>query len=449
MQGANVAIVGGGASGALVALGLLRAGTVARITWIGRRNGRFGRGLAWSSPLDEHLSHEPVSTLSVDDDAPDGFASFLARTWPGAGAFVPRKLWGRYLDDALRSATRASTTALESVEATAVGLSRTGDGWHVSLADGQHVAASQVVLATGHERPPLPEGWGAEAHAAGLLTHGLFDPLPVPRSDAPILLLGTGLTMVDVALALSRTPGRALVAVSPKGWTPTVHRPGVEWELGRAPPLGSLTALQAWLRNELFEAALAQVSWRAVLDRLRPRTPALWAALPLVERQRFLRHGRPVWEIHRHRMAPETGRALASLRLRRTLDVVAGRVEDVTLAGGQAGARVAGVHRTFAAVIDCRGPSRRLESTTNPVLRSALASGFVEPHPTGLGVRASPTLSVMVDGRPVPGLYALGPLLVGERWETTDIPEIRAQAHLLVDQLSSRPVAGDAQLPAL
>lgn len=446
MQDANVIIVGGGASGALVALRLLRAATARRVVWVGQRAGRFGRGLAWASPLDEHLSHEPASALSVDEDAPDDFVSYLREHGPG-DAFVPRRLWGSYLDASLQAATRASTTALESVEATAVGLARRGDGWRVSLIDGRHVDAGCVVLATGHERPPPPDAWGAEAQAAGLLTHGLFDPLPVPRSEAPILLLGTGLTMVDVALALSRTPGRSLVAVSRQGWTPTVHRPSTNWELGRAPPLGSLSAMQAWLRNELFEAALAQVSWREVLDRLRPRTPALWAALPLVERRRFLRHGRAVWEVHRHRMAPETGRALASLRLRRSLEVVAGKLENVSITGAGVRARLGGKPWTFAAVVDCRNPSWHLPSTTNPFLRSALSSGYIEPHPVGLGLRASPTMSVMVEGRPVRGLYALGPLLVGERWESTAIAEIRSQAGQLVAQLSPA-VEAESSLPA-
>ena len=73
-------------------------------------------------------------------------------------------------------------------------------------------------------------------------------------------------------------------------------------------------------------AARAKVGWRAAVDSLRPHSHALWQGLDADEQRRFLRHARPWWDVHRHRIAPEVARDGRADGRRGRLEIVAGRI---------------------------------------------------------------------------------------------------------------------------
>jgi uncharacterized NAD(P)/FAD-binding protein YdhS len=141
----------------------------------------------------------------------------------------------------------------------------------------------------------LRQSLGAEA-IAGL------DP------EATVVLIGTGLTMVDTVQSLldagHRGPFRA---ISRRGLLPRVHAPTQPLPLGveELPHTTSVARLTRWLRHRLEQAEARDIDWRAVIDGLRPHVQDLWRRLPVRERARFLRHLRPYWDVHRHRTAPE------------------------------------------------------------------------------------------------------------------------------------------------
>ncbi len=115
----------------------------------------------------------------------------------------------------------------------------------------------------------------------------------------------------------------------------------------------------------------------SVIDALRPQTQALWRNLPVAERRRFLRHIRPYWEVHRHRVAPTGRRAeLSELLQSGQLSVSAGRITAIDADGD--GIRLSVRRRNRrdvlqlrgAWLINCSGPQLdygRIRGSANPL----------------------------------------------------------------------------------
>jgi uncharacterized NAD(P)/FAD-binding protein YdhS len=412
--------------------------------------GSAGRGIAYGTADPAHLLNVPAGKMSAWPDRPDDFAE-----WAGVerDAFAQRRAYGDYL-----SAKLAAAEAVTVAEAQAVAARRAKGAWRVTLDDGREVAARNLALATGNGRPArfaipgldddrmVQDPWGPEAEARLA---------QAARSDAPVLLVGTGLTMVDVVLTLDRLGHRGPVtAVSRRGLVPRAHAPGVTPtpapDVADVP--GELSAATRWLR----ERAGAE-GWRSAVDSLRPVSQQLWARWPGEVKARFVRHARPWWDVHRHRIAPQVARLLAQEIADGRLTIMAGRVGEAK--GDVVRVRPRPSRRRFAApqdergiavpaalAVNCTGPSERLEASGNPLLRQMLADGLIAPGPLGLGIacgedgevlRHAPARGAAAaqderDG----GLWALGPLAKGEFWEISAVPDIRVQAERVARRIA-------------
>ena len=299
-----------------------------------------------------------------------------------------------------------------------------------------------AVVATGNEGPSLPpepwrhEGWG--------------DPGPcrIP-SRAAVVVVGTGLTMVDRVLWLLHGGHRGpITAVSRHGLLPQAHGPGAPVPLSAQDvPFGAkLAQIMAWIRARAAAAEQDGQGWRNAFDGLRPHTQALWAHLPEPERRRFLRHARPVWDVHRHRIAPQASRWLAEAQARGQFRVVAGRVEafeprpdgrvavNVALRGGAGRETLAA-----AAFFECRGRAADVTRSENPLLLDLLDRGTARPDALGLGLAVSDDCALLDhQGRASERIYAMGPVTSGTFWEIVAIPDIRKQAQGLSETLRAR-----------
>ncbi len=258
----------------------------------------------------------------------------------------------------------------------------------------------------------------------------MSDPWNEPLPDGDLLLVGTGLTMVDVAIAADR-PDRILHTVSRHDLVPEVHRvpttPAVPPPPGitRAADLDSLCQV---VRTHVARVVEETGDWRAAVDGLRPVTAQLWQGLDEDDKRSFLGDHARSWDVHRHRMPPVTARRLdaistAGRMVRHTGTVASARRVggglEVTLDGGQ--------RLEVAGVVNCTGPVGAL--STDPLLAALARTGLVRPGPSGLGVDTADdgrVLGVLPHGVP---LYALGALRRGNLWETTAMPEIREQAY--------------------
>jgi uncharacterized NAD(P)/FAD-binding protein YdhS len=430
---APVAIVGGGFSGTILAAQLARRG-IRSVLIDG--SGRLGRGVAYSTIESAHLLNVPAEAMSAWSGEADHFAERFEAEGGDRRDFAERRLFGRYLGEILDDAVARGST--EAADATAISAKRRDGNWHVELDDGGTVEAQALVLASGNQEPqPLSAFSGARNRLIsdpwGSVAQARVRELAASGEDA--LLVGTGLTMVDLVLSLDAAGHRGkIVALSRRGLIPRSHA-----EFEPAPvefddlPYADLRGLSRWLRRRA-----AEVGWRAAVDSLRPHTQALWHALGGEQQRRFLRHGRAWWDVHRSRIAPQVARTIAGLISQGRLTVMAGRIVTARDIGDalevEIRRRGANTPQTirFACAFNCTGPLHAISRTRDPLLRSLFDAGYVRPDHLDIGVD--------VDERSRAGrgerIWALGPLTKGRYWEIIAVPDIREQAAAVADDVA-------------
>ncbi|PZQ55981.1 MAG: pyridine nucleotide-disulfide oxidoreductase [Phenylobacterium zucineum] len=434
----TVAVIGGGFCGVLTAIHLLGRHPKATVRLV-EKGQRIGLGRAYATGNPDHLLNVRASNMSAFPDRPRHFLEWLAHEAGEGDGFASRGAYGRYLQGLLRDAVGEGgdpgRLLLEQDEA--VDLEQRGGGWRVRLAMGRGFDADAVVLATGAPAPAVGERLGGRYFS---------DPWALDGEALPggtILLIGSGLTMVDVALSLERDD-RRFVVISRRGLLPHEHGPAPPAPLP-AGRLGSPAEALATLR-----AHAAVVGWRSAVDSVRGLTPALWRSWDAAARRRFLRHGRAWWDIHRHRMAPRVAARIGDLAAKERLEVVAGRIVTMTAFGDGLSVtlRRRGClepeGRLVAAAVDCTGLSGDLRRLA--LFEHLEARGLAGADPLGLGLAVDGDLRVIGrSGRATPGLYAVGPLTRAARWETVAVPDLRSQtaevARTLVDDLLVRAPA--------
>ena len=427
-----VAIIGGGASGTILAAQLARRGIESVLIEGG---GRAGQGAAYSTTEPAHLLNVRAEGMSAWAGEPDHFAERFEQEGGNRSGFAQRRLFGRYLGEILEDAVSSGNTRV--VEATAIAADRAGPGWSIRLDNGETLEANALVLAIGNQEPDALRAFAGVEHRLignpwGDHARSAVRDLAETGGDA--LLIGTGLTMVDLVLSLDAAGHRGrIVAVSRRGQVPRGHA-----DFDPAPvepdqlPSGSLRGLWRWLRRRS-----AEVGWRAAVDSLRPHSHLLWQSLDHDQQHRFLRHARPWWDVHRHRIAPQVADTVAGMIADGRLQVLAGRITGARSVGEgievdikRRGAAAPQPMR-FEYAFNCTGPLHAMSHTRDPLLRSLLDAGSVRPDHLGIG------LEVDEDSRAVGGeqLWALGPLTKGRYWEIIAVPDIREQAAAVADDI--------------
>ena len=441
----RVAIVGGGATGVLAAAHLVRrlGAAAADVVVIDPgESGSLGRGVAYATDDPRHLLNVRVANMGAFADQPDHLYAWLRRRGgedcPTPFSFISRATYGDYLADLAREMLAAGRA--RHARATCLDIDERAEGVRLGLSTGESIDADLVILATGHDAKltlagvPAEQPW-SEGALAGL------------GADAPILIVGCGLTMVDMALSLDRR-GRhgPITAVSRRGLLPSAHRPASPRNvpIGEVPLGAALSAQLAWLRRMATRFAAGGADWRAAVDALRPHTQRLWRAMSVEQRRRFLRHARVYWDIHRHRMAPEIEAALRALMDSGRLEIVAGRIVAAQRIDGQIAVDIvrrgggAIVTRQFARIIDCTGLSESPLQSANPLLRALLERGAARQDALGIGFDVAADLGLVgADGRVSRRVRAIGPLARAAFWECIAIPDIRLQCAQLADVLAA------------
>ncbi|MFJ7904417.1 FAD/NAD(P)-binding protein [Streptomyces sp. NPDC096198] len=435
----TVAIVGAGAAGALTAVQLCETATRRRTPLdlvLVDPAPEAGRGVAYATADPRHRLNVPAGGMSCYPDDPGHLTRWLCHHGERAvtaADFIPRYRYGAYLADTLGQAlVRAhGVVRVRRLRSRAEACADTPDGrLRLRLADGGSLTADSAVLATGPAAGR--SAWapaGLSASPRFITTPWAPGALAGPLADtADVLLVGTGLTAVDLALTLDR-PGRVVHAVSRGGLLPQPHalNPLRTVAPPRIPAGAPLDAVRRAVFRHVGRTVRLLGDWRPALDSLRPHTAGLWQGLTPAERAEFLRRDGSLWNTHRHRMAPATAEALDRLRAARRLRVRPGRIAAARTGPDGAVAVTLADGRTLHAgwVIDCTGPGHHLD---DPLWQSLAEAGAVVPGPLGLGVATRDGRLLDAAGRAERALFTLGAPRRGELWETTAIPEIRTQA---------------------
>jgi uncharacterized NAD(P)/FAD-binding protein YdhS len=434
----DVAVVGGGFSGTMLAAQLARRGISSALI---DGSGRIGRGIAYSTREPAHVLNVFAEVMGAWPEDPEEFARLVEAEGGNARDFVERRRFGRYMDTILAEATRDGVVT--PVEAMAVSATRDEAGWAIGLDDGSTLSARALVLAAGNQEPAplvvakgispqrfINNPWGPEARAADERLAG---------SDRSVLLIGTGLTAVDHILSLDAGGHRGrITALSRRGQLPRGHIAYEPAPVERDEvPMGSVLKLWRWLRRRTAEG-----SWRAAVDALRPHSSAIWQAFGEEEQRRFLRHAWPWWSVHRHRIATEVAARIKELVGSGQLEVVAGRVRRMRETAEGVEVEIArrpstslgtnGIEvRSFDTVVNCTGPLGTMAQTRDPMLRMMLDNGSIKVDRLGIA------LDVDERNRAGTKVWAMGPMTKGRYWEIIAVPDIRGQAAAVAGDIAT------------
>ena len=460
----KLVVVGGGFTGAVLVLNAIRTTSRPLDVVVVEPGADLGRGIAYGTDDPAHRINVPSDRMGLFDGDPSG-----ATRWfydhgilPDAGSddgqgrsYVAREAYGAFVADTLmrRLAAVADRVAFRHLRASARTVTPSGPGWQVGLLDGTRVHADIVALCFGHAVPSLPCPIDAAARH-----HPKFVPDPWARHrfdaiepDDAVLIVGTGLTMADVAVSLREKQHRGpITAVSRRGLLPRPHgafRGDIDILEGEPVPATALDLLRL-LRRRIRASGPSLGGWHPLVDALRFKLPQIWGTLPRHEKVQVLRRLLSFWEVHRFRIAPQVAAALESSRESGAL-----KVERAALAGLARDAqrfvatlrRPGGLleHRAFDAVILCTGPEKSLRG--NPLVAMLLAEGTARLDEVEVGLAVDPQSHVLDrGGRAWPTLLAFGPMTRGSFGEMTGAPDIARHIEALSAHLFDGVTAMDA-----
>ena len=449
-----ITVVGGGFAGTALVLQLRQQPALAgAIIHLIEPREAPGPGLAYSARRPEYLLNVRPGGLSLYPPAPGHFTEWLAcqpESAAGMPEFASRAAYGRYLREELTPAlATADQDGIRWHQTTAIAAPLLPNGHRaVQLADGHRFESDTVVLALGNFPPPPPCG---PDHR--YLHHPGYHPDPWATGnirrigpDEEVLLIGSGLTAVDVLLALRHDGHRAPIAVVARhGRWPSAHGPAVPAYPNFYPELAAettVTGVMAVFKRHLRAAAAQDIDWRPVLDSLRPDLGRIWAAWPLVEQRRFLRHLAGQWAVARHRSPPQNAQAMADLTAAGLVRLHIGTVREILPDGHRLRVRVRppgepNGWRTADHVISCAGPLLDYARIADPLVQGLRAAGHLTPDPLQLGLLTDAHGALLAaDGTVVPGLFTLGPSRRPTYFESTAVPELRQQAAALAAYLA-------------
>ena len=451
----TIAIIGAGFSGTLLALHLLRQSeTPIRILLI-ERNAQFGRGPAYATGNSSHLLNVPASKMSAFHGDPPHFLAWLRRHGDWAAVepdtFVPRHVFGSYVRHLLNAEIKGDTLdRLTLVRGDVMDITLEADGLRICLDRERLLHADRAVLAVGNFPPAPPPVADPSFYDTCLYRPDPWAPdtLADLAPEAPVLLIGTGLTMVDTVISLlDQGHVGPIAALSRRGLLPNSHAaPGnASADLPDTPAFPTrVKAMARLLRRRSARNSEVGGSWQAVIDELRPITTEVWQAMELVERKRFLRHLRPLWDVHRHRIAGPVAERIGGARRRGQLRILVGYIRAYEIEDDRVSVSYRPRGRddldsvVCGRVINCAGPNADYSRIRHSLIRSLLEKGLVRPDPLCLGLDVTGNCALLSrSGEISRRLFAVGPVTRGAFWEMTAVPDIRQQAEFLSHRLAA------------
>ena len=448
----KITIIGGGASGTLLAVNLMKhAGDERLEINLVEKKERLGRGVAYSTTKDFHLLNVPAAKMGAFPDDIEHFHRWLTeknhRFAPSD--FVSRKLYGEYLrglfSETLENKNANVSVNLRDDEAVDVSIDSANEA-RVMTDSGEVINSNKVVLAFGNFLPPHPK-----SENQSFIESKKYFQNPwraditekISKTD-DVFIIGTGLTFADVVMSLyhNRHEGK-IFGFSTRGLLPAVHRLGFVYP-SFADELKSqkrITDLLKIVRRHIKAAENDSSDWRAVIDSLRPQTQEIWQTLPESEKRYFKQHLSRYWNVARHRIPPECAAILDEMQRSNQLQILKGRLRNIeTNADGKFNIAFSadGVETKISAdaLINCIGSQSNFNRLDAPLVKNLLGKGLLKADSLKMGIDAAP------DGRTIDKngvtsdvIYIIGVALKGVLWESTAMPEIRAQAKQLAVRL--------------
>jgi uncharacterized NAD(P)/FAD-binding protein YdhS len=459
----RIAIVGAGFSGTMTAVQLIRTTKIPLAIFLFDEKQRFHRGIAYSPFSAHYILNVPCSKMSAFPDEPNDFVDWYMESFnisleqkeKISNAFLPREIYGKYLTDVWKQAQAIASTKNVSVSLIPKKikkLKRQSESISLFVEDDLIVEVDYCVLATGNQLPGNPKLNVMNYVDSPRYFRNPWDlsSLPFPLDNKlPVCIIGNGLTMAETVLGLREKGFEGLIySISPNGFQILPNRlqeeivPELNEQLSVVVRLADvLRIVNKWKRKYLQ----AGLSFEPLIATLRPHVQRLWIGFSLEERKFFMSHLRHAWGVARHRISLEIHQQLELLRDAQLLKVIAGRLIEITddeqLIHVSFKERKSGSSTSLKAsvVINCTGPETDISRLPDHFLYSCLQEGLIVQDDLRLGIRcAIETFTVISsEGKADKRIFAIGPNLKGELWESTAVNEIRRQAKQLAVVLLS------------
>jgi uncharacterized NAD(P)/FAD-binding protein YdhS len=442
----SLVIIGAGFSGTVAAIEFLRTAPEGSTLLILNRSGQLARGLAYGTNSAIHLLNVPAGNMSAIVTEPDSYLDYCKSQDKDitSNCFTPRKMYGEYLESLL---TKAESDArgrvdFKQITGNAKRISAFETGARIELDTREVILADQIILALGHFPPLSPAALRPLQDSPCFIKDPWSNDISKLRdSDAPVLLVGGGLTALDVISSLKKSNHTGeITMLSRRGLLPIPHRvsrgsthshPELILELTQKVPdiLGYFRTIRSYISSN------PEMNWRDVIAAIRPITPKLWLNLPDKERRRFLRHLQPYWDVHRHRVAPATYEVFdASLKVKK-IRTLAGRLHcaEEIASGAKVSVRLRGEQHltdmTFNYIINCTGPNSNPSLINEELIKNLVLENLISIDAYGLGINVTQDLAVIDQtGNASSWLSYVGPMLKANLWEATAVPELRIHA---------------------
>lgn len=439
----TIAIIGAGFSGICLAANLYQmADFPLRIILIGNPR-TFGTGLAYSTLNPAHLLNVRAKNMSAFSQNPNHFVewinsqaerfNFNLLSKELKDEFIPRCYYGLYLQDILNSMSVSSSTGSQVVliNDRATTLAESPNDLIINIQNGQPISANIAVLAHGHIMPRFHFNFD---NSISLLENPWdFERYQIIPPNSSVLLLGTGLTMIDAALQLkSQGHTGKIYALSRRGLIPQLQLEDIaEYKFDENLSSMNLRYLIKFIRNEINKVRDNPGTQQAIFKAIRLNANSIWAALSFREQKQFLRHCLPYWETQRHRIPPHISEFINQLTHQGSLEIIKGRILEVKNGSAIIQPRNQ-INRTslkIETIINCTGPGKYQSDEKNPIIESLLSQGLAVVHDLGLGLKANPE-GALINTANIPSdkLYTLGPPRKGTLFECTAVKEITQQS---------------------
>jgi uncharacterized NAD(P)/FAD-binding protein YdhS len=453
----DVAIIGAGFCGSMVAVNLLRKTKEHVDVALIERSGTFARGLAYGTTDRFHLLNVPAAKMGAFPDDHEHFYRWacenpeeLKRHGVNAvesHSFLPRVLYGKYLTGLLDRVNGAHGF-LRRITAEAIDVSPQANGrFRVRLRNAPSLIAQHVVLALGNFPPGDPKLRDQRFHRQERYLENPWSEETRKKlaESGDVLILGSGLTGLDLLLSLAPLKTRGTIHVlSRRGLFPRPHRvvkPSPSFLDAKSLPKTARQACRL-VRAQVEQAEARGIDWRAVIDSIRPYSQQVWKQWPTEERRRFLRHLKAFWEPHRHRAAPEVLELKFQLEKAGRLQCHRGRIfsispekDFVSVQFRDSNAHKEKVLRV-SYVVNCTGPECNYHKLTDPLVIQLFSRGIIVPDPLFLGLDVGLGGTILnLQGERVTHLHTLGSPQKGILFETTAVPELRVQAAELAGRI--------------
>lgn len=448
----KIGVIGAGFSGAAAVAALHETVDFPLEIILCDKSGCFGAGDAYRSPFPFHLLNARARDMSALETKPEHFVAwlktslqakkYLDHTQPIGDQFVPRLLYGEYLNELLQTiAARPSHVSLQFEHAEVIDILPKQHGTLLLFSDQRQVIVDKVILALGNGAP-LSFSFPITAETRCITNPWDYTAPQQIAKDDPVLIVGTGLSMIDAVLTLTHQHHTGKIyAVSRHGLLPLPHADlKVPFFSMREHLPHSLRLLTKYVRTQSQCHIEAGGDWRSVINAVRTYVPSLWAEASVVEKKRFLRHLLPYWNIHRHRVHAKVAELLNHLAAEQQLTVMSGRL--LAVEAERAHIQLRHTHERVALnikwLINCMGPPLTINAAHQPLVQALIKRGMATLDTLNLGFDTSAVGELKIQsGESSSRFYLLGPYRKGAALETVAVPEIRQQCDLLAKHIVS------------